>query len=82
MTTSFSSDTDVARRRFFYVRNRNWSAIDVLKRNHPYITSAKDWVDGFLEMAVFADVQYCIYADVTPLVGGSEKVPKGANVIY
>ena len=47
VTTSFSSDTDVARRRFFYVRNRNWSAIDVLKRDHPYITSARDWVDEF-----------------------------------
>jgi hypothetical protein len=30
-------------------------------------------------MASFADVQYCIYAD---MVGGSEKVQTYADVIY
>ena len=35
-------------------------------------------------MATFADVQYCIYADLTPFneVGGSEKVQNYADVIY
>ena len=30
----------------------------------------------------FANVQYCIYADSTPLVGGSEKAQNYADVIY
>ena len=30
--------------------------------DHPYITSAKDWV-GFDSCA---DAQYCFYADITP----------------
>ena len=30
----------------------------------------------------FANVQYCIYDDSTPLVGGSEKAQNYADVIY
>ena len=30
-------------------------------------------------MAVFADVQYCIYADI---LGGSKKIQKCADVVY
>ena len=37
------------------------------------------WV---LKMSSFAVVQYCIYADLTPLVGGSEKIQNYADVIY
>ena len=48
-------------------------------RDHPYITSAKGLGGWVPKMAVFADVQYCIYADI---VGGSEKVPKYVDVIY
>ena len=39
-------------------------------------------------MSSFVDIQYCIYADLTPLVGvgewvgGSEKVQNYADVIY
>ena len=39
----------------------------------------KDWAGGGVQKrAVFADVQYCIYANI---VGGSEKVQKYADVI-
>ena len=34
------------------------------------------------KIASFADVQYCIYADLTPKVGGSERVQNYADVIY
>ena len=33
-------------------------------------------------MASFADVNYYIYADFAPIVGGSEKVQNHADVIY
>ena len=33
-------------------------------------------------MASFADIQYCIYSSLTPLVGGSEKVQNHADVIH
>jgi hypothetical protein len=49
--------------------------------DHPYITSAKrtGWIQ---KMAIFADVQYCIYADIVGgWVGGSEKVQKYAEII-
>ena len=38
---------------------------------------------GSNKIVSFADVQYCIYADLTPLewVGGSEKVQNYADVI-
>ena len=41
--------------------------------------SAKAWVHGLKKRAVFADIRYCIYAD---MVGGSKKVQKFADVIY
>ena len=41
--------------------------------DHPYITSAKELGGWGQKMAIFADVQYCIYADI---VGGSKKSPK------
>ena len=53
-----------------------------LARNHPYITSGKGlagWVGSKKGGGEFADVQYCIYADI---VGGSEKVQKYSDVIY
>ena len=38
-------------------------------RDHSYITSVKkDWVGGVGKKAIFADIQYCIYAD--------RKIPK------
>ena len=40
-------------------------------RDHPYITSAKGHGGWVPKVAVFANVQYCIYADI---VGGLEKV--------
>ena len=36
-------------------------------RDHPYITSAKGLGGWGQKMTIFADVQYCIYADI---VGG------------
>ena len=48
-------------------------------RNHLYITSAYGLGGWGRKMAIFADVQYCIYADI--VVGGSEKVQKYADVI-
>ena len=39
----------------------------------------KDWVGGWIQkMAIFADVQNYIYADI---LGGSEKVKKYADII-
>ena len=35
-----------------------------LLRDHPYITSAKGLGGWVKKIAVFADVQYCIYADM------------------
>ena len=46
--------------------------------DHPYITSAKALGGWVLEIAIFADVQYCIYADI---VGGSLKVDEYADII-
>ena len=48
-------------------------------KDHPYITSAKELVGWVQKMAVFTDVQYCIYAD---MVDESEKVQKCTDVIY
>ena len=48
-------------------------------RDHPYITSVKGLGGWVQKGVVFADVQYCIYADI---VGGSEKVQKYFDVIY
>ena len=47
-------------------------------REHPYITSAKGLGGWVKKMAVFANVQYCVYIDI---VGGSEQVQKCADVI-
>ena len=49
-----------------------------LSNDHPYITSTKGLGGWGRKMVIFADVQYCIYADI---VGGSEKVQKYADVI-
>ena len=48
------------------------------QRDHPYIMSAKGLGGWCWEIAIFADIQYCIYADI---VDGSEKVQKYADVI-
>ena len=40
-------------------------------RDHPYITTAEELGGWVCKMAIFADVQYFIYAEI---VGGSEKV--------
>ena len=42
-------------------------------RGHPYFTSVKGLGGWVQKMAIFADFQYYIYADI---VGGSEKVKK------
>ena len=47
----------------------------------------QDWMGGkfggsVLKMSSFADVQYCIYADIVESVGGSKKVQNYAYVIY
>ena len=47
-------------------------------RDHPYIMAAKGLGGWVQKMAIFADVQYYIYADI---VGGSEKVKKYADII-
>ena len=39
-----------------------------------YVSKMTAWVQ---KIAIFADVQYCIYADI---VGGSEKVKKHADI--
>ena len=49
-----------------------------LHRDHSYNMSAKGLGEWGQKMAVFADVQHYIYADI---VGGSEKVQKYADVI-
>ena len=50
--------------------------------DHPYITSAKGLGECVRKMAIFAYVQYCIYADiVSGWVDRSEKVQKYADVI-
>ena len=46
--------------------------------DHPYIMSAKGLGGWVQKMAMLADVQYYIYADI---VGGSEKVKKYADII-
>ena len=46
--------------------------------DHPSIMSAKYLVGGVREMAIFANVQYFMYATI---VGGSEKAQKYADVI-
>ena len=33
-------------------------------RDHPYITSAKGLGEWVQKIAIFADVHYCIYADI------------------
>ena len=51
-----------------------------LLRDHPYITSAKWLGEGWVQkMTIFADIQYCIYADER--VGGLENLHKYADVI-
>ena len=47
--------------------------------DHPYITSEKGLGGWVQEMAIVADVQYCIF--LTKWVDGSEKVQKYAAVI-
>ena len=55
---------------------------DNLRREHPYITSAKRLGGRVQKFAIFGDVQYCIYADIVGgWVGGSENVQKCADVI-
>ena len=44
----------------------------------PILRQQKDWVGGVGKWPIFADVQYCTYADT---VGGSEKVHNYADVI-
>ena len=46
----------------FFINNL-WQLV----KDHHYITSAKGLGGCVLTMAIFADVQYCIYADI---VGG------------
>jgi hypothetical protein len=42
-------------------------SFDAYLRDHPYIMSAKELGVWVQKMAIFADVQYCIYANI---VGG------------
>ena len=56
----------------------------ICPRDHPYITSAKGLGGWVQKMAIFADVQYCIYADIvggSEIAGGSEKVQKYGDII-
>ena len=46
--------------------------------DHPYTTSAKDWVGGSRLWLTFSTV----FADGGGWLGGSEKVQKCADVIY
>ena len=39
-------------------------AMHLLPWDHPYITSAKGLGGWVIQMSIFADVQYCIYADL------------------
>ena len=48
--------------------------------DHPYITSVKGVGGWGRKMVNFADLQYCIYADIV-VWGWSEKVQKYAGVI-
>ena len=50
----------------------------ILARDHPYIPSANGLGGWVQKMAIFADVQYCVYADK---VGESVKVQKYADVM-
>ena len=56
-------------------------------RNHPYITSAKDWVGGSRKLQVlltFSTV-FMLIADIIPIskwMDGSEKAHNYADVIY
>ena len=43
--------------------NRYWGAPSY-RKDHPYIMSSKGLGGGFEKIAIFADVQYCIYADI------------------
>jgi hypothetical protein len=52
----------------------------ILIRDHPYITSANGLGGWVRKMAIFAAVQYYIYANVG-WMGESEKVQKCADVI-
>ena len=47
-------------------------------RDHPYTTSAKVLGRWGLKTTIFADDQYCIYADI---VGRLEKVQEYADLI-
>ena len=52
-------------------------------RDHPYITSAKDWVGGSIKLPVlltFSTLSMII--EHLKWVGGSEKVQNYADVIY
>lgn len=40
------------------------SSLPAPVRNHPYVTSAKGLSGWGWKMAIFADVQYCIDADI------------------
>ena len=55
-------------------RNANETLSQLLVRGHPYITSAKGPGGWVKKMALFADVQYCIYADKVGMWG--PKMPK------
>ena len=47
--------------------------------DHPYITSAYELGGWVQKISIFADVQYCIYADVVSL--WAKKIQKCADVI-
>ena len=84
-TTSYFTDFDalwLLLTRKFATLLMNVTPSKIMKpcmvRDHPYITSAKDWVGGSRKLSVLlTSSTYCIYADLTPQVGGCvRKSPK------
>ena len=65
-----------ARKKKVSTNSRNTVAVAV--RDHPYITSAKGLGGWVLKMVIFADVQYCIYADI---MGGWVGQTKSLNML-
>ena len=53
---------------------KNENALETI----PILLQQRDWMDGVRKIAIFADFQYSINADI---VDGSEKVQKCAGVI-
>jgi hypothetical protein len=63
-----------------FMQIRRFSAIFGKKPSIYYVSKRTGWVGSKKKGGgEFADVQYCIYADI---VGGSEKVQKYFDVIY